>query len=257
MADHSTTRWVLAAAVVGLAWLAAGDAEARVPRPKKAGGYGQIWDLARIVEQRAQMPGFAKFALAVAKNESRGNNLALNDSTSERNAACRGYDNNLSKYGNNPYGRDRFCFGSGGWFGFLPSTALSAPSFRNEDPYLVFDPAASVALLADYIWRVKKGFFNKLPTSCQNWLTVRRFMASNSVGLDCDETNYDRSAVVRERFSRDLKYHGYNPNFMYQSVTIGDWPGDWDLYQTLRGFEGATAPPLLEDEIPRTLGERV
>jgi hypothetical protein len=200
------------------------------------------------------MPGFAKFALAVAKNESRGNNLAVNNSSSEAKAACRGYDNNPGKYGDNPYGRGRFCFGSGGWFGFLPSTALAAPSFRNEDPYLIFDPAASVALLADYVRRVKNGFWGKLPTSCRNWLTVRRFMASNKVGFDCDETNYDRSYKVRERFARDLKYHGFNPNFMYTPVTIGNWPGDWAMYQILRGFEGDIAPPVLESEVPAAMG---
>ncbi len=239
---------MLAAAVVGLAWFATTPASARAAVRPKEEKYAEIWDLARVVEQKAQMPGFAAFALAVATSESRGYHLAANTSESEAAAACRGYERYPAKFAGNPYGRDRFCFGGGGWFGFLPSTALSAPSFANQDPYLVFNKAASVALLADYVRRVKKGFFHKLPPSCRNWLTIRRFMASNKIGMDCYETNYGKSAKVRVKLAKNLRQRGMPVSLMQRNVVIGNWPGDWALYQLLAGFEAEQAPAMPEDK---------
>lgn len=236
------TEWAVAALMIGAAWYAS-SAKNKYTVPKQSGGYSTVAALSKRVEQVAQMPGFSAFALAVATNESKGNNLAVNDSTSEAKAACSLYEANAdSRFKDNPYPASRWCFGSGGYYGFLPAVAMSSKPFRNLDPYIIFDPAASTALLADYVRRVVSGYWSKLPSSCRNWLTIRRFMASNKVGLDCNETNYDRSAVVRERFARDLKKRGLSPSLMYKPVVIGKWPGAWELYMALQQLEGLPAP---------------
>ena len=247
------SQWLWVGAVLGVALLAP-TARASFS-PPKGGGYAEIWRLARVAEQRAQMPGFAAFALAVASGESRGNNLASSVGKSfgdnEARLACQLYNATKdTRFKDNPYPASRFCFGSGGWFGFMPATALGGKGLRHLDPYLVFDPAASVTFLADYVRRVVKGYWKKLPVSCRNWLTIRRFMASNKVGFDCDETNYDRSTRVRTRFAKHLGQRGLNPAMMYGQVTIGNWPGGWELYQLLAGFEGELAPAVLEEDLP-------
>ncbi len=236
-------------ALVGLALLAPTARAAFVP--PQGGGYGEIWRLAKVAEQKAQMPGFAAFALAVATSESRGNNQASNTSESEAGYACKLYWANAdTRFANNPHPASKFCFGSGGWFGFMPATALSGKPFRNVDPYLVFDPAASVAFLADFVRRVVNGYWAKLPASCRNWLTIRRFMAGNKVGLDCNETNYPRSGKVQRKLAKNLQERGLPAAVMYGSVTIGNWPGGWALYQALANFEGATEPAVLEEDVP-------
>lgn len=245
--------WLAVPAAVALALLISPPARASYV-PAQGGGYAQIYELARQIERRAQMPGFAAFALGVATRESRGNNLAINDSASEAKHACDLYLANAdTRYADNPYGAARFCFGSGGWYGLMPATALAGKPFRTLDPYLIFDPAASTVLLADYVRRVVKGYFHKLPASCRNYLTIRRFMASNKVGLDCDETNYDRSAVVRERFGADLAERGIAPTAMFKPVVIGAWPGGTTLMSEVTGAEGAVAPVVLEDTLPEAL----
>ncbi len=243
------SQWLWVGALLGVALLAP-TARASFS-PPKGGGYGEIWRLATIAEERAQMPGFAAFALAVATSESRGKNTAANTSESEARYACKLYEANAdTRYKDNPHSAERWCFGSGGWFGFMPATALSGKAFRHMDPYMVFDPAASVAFLADYVRRVVNGYWKKLPPSCRNWLTIRRFMASNKVGLDCDETNYDRSFRVREKLGTNLMERGLPANMMYGGVTIGNWPGGWELYQLLASFEGDVEPAVLEEDIP-------
>ncbi len=243
---------MLAAAIVGAAWLLPTPARARtrVIVPVQSGGYAQVWELARLVEQKAQMPGFAAFALAVATSESRGNAAAVNDSPNEAARACTLYERNrTTRYKNNPYPAERFCFGSGGFYGFMPATALAGKPFRNLDPYLVFDPAASTAFLADFVRRVINGYWDQIPASCRTWTTVRRFMAGNKVGLDCNETKFDRSARVRDKFRKNLVERGVSTNVMDQIVVVGNWPGGMELYQFLGGFEGQ-APIVLEEDIP-------
>lgn len=226
--------WIGAAAVALALLGRAAEAKARVYVPTQGGGFAQIQGLAGDVERRAGIPGFAAFALGVAERESDGNNLAANTSDSEAAAACHGYETNPGRYGDSPYPAERWCWGSGGWYGQLPSTALAAPGFEQSDPYIVFDPLASTVLLADFVRRVVRGHFSKLPASARNWLTLRRFMASNTVGLDYGET-LARSRAVRERFASDLAKRGISPSFMYEPVTIRAWPGAVPLYRSMGG----------------------
>jgi len=243
--------WLLVPAVAGLAWFATTPAHARVPARPKDERLVQVWELASQVERETKMPGFTAFALAVARRESRGNPQATRTEQHDADRACDLYEaTRNTRFSDNPYGAERFCFGSGGLYQFLPAVGLSAPSFREQDPYLVFDPAAATAMLADFVRRVMKGYWHKLPKSCRNWATINRFMASNRVGLDCDAGTYQRSRQNEERFAKHLRALKIPVSVMRERVRIGHWPGDWALYQSLSGVEGSTAPPMLEGEVP-------
>lgn len=195
-------------------------------------GYEELEYYAKKVDK--YIPDFSLFARSAAYTESGGKSSAANRSPSEADAACRGYHNNATRFANNPHPAADWCWGSGGYFGFLPSTALSAQGFHNQDPYLVFDPAASVAMLADFVRRVYRGHFHKLPYDEQNWLAMRRFMASNRVGLDWQE-NLERSPKTRARFEKALQAVGIPTSFMRQHVTVNsNWPGAYALWQEIK-----------------------
>jgi hypothetical protein len=218
-----------------MVWRARSARAAFVPR--QGGSYAQIQRLGGEAEQLAGMPGFAAFALGVATRESGGDNMQSNTSASEAAAAARGYDRNRDGiFRDNPYPRQRFVFGSGGWFGLLPSTALSFDGWHNADPYLVFDPTASVAMFANFVRKVVLGHFSKIPPEHRNWLTIRRFMSSNAHGLDWRE-ELEKSPRIRERFAGDLAKRGIDPSFMFEPVRIEHWPGNVAIYQQLRMLE--------------------
>lgn len=204
-------------------------------------GFEELDRLASRVDR--YIPGFSAFARAASYGESRGNNLAANRSASEADAACRGYERNKDgMFKNNPYPASDWCWGSGGWFGLLPSTGLSASGFHNENPMLVFDPAASIAMFADMVNRIVKGQWSKLPESERNWLAIRRFMASNTVGLDwreekilnTDTDGIPRSRKVREKLAKHMTAVGVPTSHMYQRVTSNGFPGASQLWRELR-----------------------
>ncbi len=214
----------------------------------------QAW--AEWVEATGALPGFSAFAPAVAYTESRGNNLkglgidygalpsnvTLNTGSAgadnEAKAACnlwkgartRGY------YQDNPYDWRYWCFGSGGWFGFLPATGLAAGGtsgpFAEQSPNLVFDPIASMVMLADFTKRViRNPVFKAMPPVHQNWLAVRRGMAASSLIDDYNEER-ERSPKTRERLEEALAETGTDPDFMWERAEVGDYPGatallDW------------------------------
>lgn len=229
-------KWLIGAALVTGAVLLSRPAKARPP--VLGGGYAQIRQLGSVVEPH--IPGFSNFAVAVARRESRGDNLALG--THDAGAACRGFERNAeSRFAANPYPKEAWCKGSGGWFGFIPSTALAAPGFENLNPDLIHDPKASVAMLADYIRRLGR-MLKRLPAAERTWLAVRRFMAGNTVGLDWTEqkvlnTDTDgipRAAKVRERFAKDLQATGTPPSWMNQRARVDDsYPGALSLWHQM------------------------
>ena len=237
--------YYIAGAILLGGFLASQTASAALPArtmKKATGNYKTLAVLSEGVD--SYIPGFSTFALAVARRESNGNNLALGEHDSK--AACAGYERNRdSLFANNPYSPAYFCAGSGGWFGLMPSTALAAPGFENMDPRLIFDPIASVILFADYVRRVRNSM-QALPADQRNWLAVRRFMAGNTVGLDwreekilsSDDDGIPRARKVRERFQKDLAAWGIPSSFMYKPVRINSWPGAKPLY--LRYLDGAS-----------------
>ncbi len=175
-------------------------------------------------------------------HEIRWSNLSNNDSASEVRASCRGWERlKDTRYKDNPYGERAWCIGSGGWFGFIPTTGLYANGFQNEDPALIYDPAASVAMFADFVRRVTNNW-PKIPPEHRNWLTMRRFMAGNTVGFDWDENkvlNSDtdgipRSVKVRLKFPEALYKAGLPADFMYRPVEVTNLPSAIKLWERLR-----------------------
>jgi hypothetical protein len=222
---------------------------ARAPAVPPGGGLDAVRTWGEWVEEAGALDGFARFATAAAYTESKGNNLVglgadlgglpanvrlkTKGSTAANEAAkaCAGWKAAKKRgfYQNNPYGSNRWCFGSGGWFAFLPSTGLSAGGtkgpYANADPFLVFYPVDSVVMMADFVARILRGgSFQNLPHGEKTWLAVRRGMAGSKLVSDYDE-EYERSARVRQRLEEALVETGTDPDFMWERPRLGTYPG--------------------------------
>ena len=224
-----STPWfaIVAAAIIGASLGKPRQVRAKtsIPAPRST---GSLREIAEKVERETGINGFASFAEAAAWNESKLNAEAVNTSRSEAAAAARGYDGNLNRYGSSPFPRSRYVWGSGGWFGFLPSTALADRAWNNEDPLLVRDRVGSVVLLAAFVQRVVRNHFGNLPVQHRNWLTIRRFMGSNRRGYDFNE-ELEGTAGRRKRFARDYEAVGLEPDLMFQRVSAGSRRADPSL----------------------------
>ena len=195
----------------------------------RSGGYaspaaaGDVETLLRVAGDVAQIDdGFVPFGVAVAHRESRFNPRALNTDSAQN--SCELYDASGGIYDANPFGRSAFCIGAGGLYGFMPATGLKPQVFRNRDPQLIFDPAASTAMFADYVVRIVSNYFGKLPQQHRNWLAIRRSMAGLDTMFDTDEST-ERARDVRARLAADLSAVGADPDMMYDRPEIGSYPG--------------------------------
>lgn len=173
------------------------------------------------------------FGLATAYRESRFNPDAVNDAASEAARACELYDASSELFAANPYGRQAFCWGSGGLFGFVPATGLKPKAFRTQDPRVVlFEPAAAVAMFADYVHRIVTNYFPNLPEQQRTWLSVRRSMASLATMYN---PSSERARDVEDRLARDLADVGYDPDLMYDRPRIGgNYPGAAAVWESIR-----------------------
>jgi hypothetical protein len=189
--------------------------------------------LAAVAEDAIGLPGFADFARAVAYRESAFNNQAVNEGDAW--AAAVGYDREVKgRFAKNRYPRPRWVWGSGGWFGFLPTTALAAPGMELEDPMLVFEPAGSMAMFADYVRRIVQNSLPKLPPEQQTWTSVRRSMASLEVMHAWDE-DPSTEAGQRARKSREK---------LMETLEKTGTPASFALQQPAFQAEPPTAPEL-------------
>lgn len=176
--------------------------------------------------------GFVPFGLAVSRRESDFNNLAHNQAPSEIAASCNLWEGNYH-YEDSPYGRYDFCIGSGGWFGLLPATGLAPKAFNNQNPQLIFDPAASTAMFTAFVEAIARKYFPKLPSEHHNWLSINRAMASLATMYDYNETG-DRARENRERLEKHLSAIGASPNLMYLKPSIGNYPGAGQVWEDLK-----------------------
>jgi hypothetical protein len=227
--------WGLALAF-GLALMARrASASEAVVQPSGA-NWEELDRLLAIAETESGMVGLHRFGRAVALRESGGNPYAVNDSIPEARAACRGWNKNrLTKYAASPYqDAASWCWGSGGWFGFLPSTALSPPDFNLLDPELVrTSPVHQVAFFAAFVRAIQRDYFPNLPPEHRNWLSVRRAMASLGTMHDWDESG-STSVRVRERLAKNLIATGTPPSFMFEAIGEGaPYPGSAELLAKL------------------------
>lgn len=182
-------------------------------------------------------------ALYQAHSESKGNNLVglgipsrfpswakpnLKASASlqdnEARAAEIAYDRNAKSYGASPYARERWIFGSGGYFGLLPGTALAFLRGKPEiastdfDPWDVFDPHRSCVAYADYVRRITKlGQWQDLPPSERNWLAIKRAGASLTVLADW-KAEGKRAQAIHAGVAKRLQSLGVNPSWARKPV---------------------------------------
>lgn len=146
--------WVLAAAAAVLVFDGGGGGgggggASVVPRV----GVGGVvmtrkQDLIRYLSAAGLDPAWRDFFVFVAAGESGFRTTARNDSSSEARAAARGYRKNKDRLSVCGHPAVLYSWGSGGWFGMLPTTAIfSLPrGLRCHDPVTaVFDPSLSVA----------------------------------------------------------------------------------------------------------------
>jgi hypothetical protein len=229
----------------GVALLALAGGKKKPADVKESSGAQNVREIASKIEKIARVPGFADFAVATAWGESRWNNLASlglpeclpstitvqsTDQGAKQNEAEKArqlWEMNVSKkwrFVDNPWNDDvcRYGFGSGGWYGFLPATALSVRGkvYDNADPYLVFDPLHSTVMLLDFVLRkIDNSDWRSLPKDKQNWLAVRRAMAASQFMTDWKEEK-ERSQDVRRRFEGALKESGIPTSFMYKPIDL-------------------------------------
>jgi len=215
-------RPILDTPTTGVKPLPTGSACVKIPRSDAP---ALIRKLAEAVERTGTLTGFTTFALAVAYTESRCCNCAIN--RKDAPSACRLYKGSKKRgfYATNPFREEDWCFGSGGWFGFMPATGLAAGGpkglFAKANPQLIHDPVVSVVMLADFVERIIRKY------GAKNWLAVRRGMASPKLVSDYSETKHPRSKKVRERFTEALMKNGIsNPeDFMKAPVSIKGYSG--------------------------------
>ena len=150
----------------------------------------------------------------------------------ESAAALEAYERNASAYGESPFRKPAWVFGSGGAYGLIPANAL-AP-FRDTDalrrglvgPHDVFDPWRSTVLFVDMIRRlIARDEFTELPPVARNWLAIKRGLASPTLMADHAETK-ERSRTVRQRADEAAEAAGLDPSFLRTRV-----PNVWPDYR--------------------------
>jgi hypothetical protein len=147
----------------------------------------------------------------------------------ESAAAAAGYDRNAESYGESPYPRRMWVFGSGGPHGLIPSSAL-AP-WRNTDalrrgkvsPYDVFDRWRSMVFFVDYVHRLlKRPEFRSLPAAHRTILALKRGLASPELLTDTGE-HEPRSRSIRRRAIEAAQAQGIDEDELYTQVPL-EWP---------------------------------
>jgi len=217
--------------------------EARGVNVPKLKGRKYVERYLDVAEEVSTIDGIATFGLAASKRESGWNNLAVNDSESEKAASCKAWERQRTRgLEGTPYNKAKyFCWGTGGWFGQMPAYNLSRTPFQNLNPrWAVHDPATSTAMFVASKHSLIKHFLPKLAPKHRNWLAVRRSMASLRTMYDVNEEG-QRARDVRKRFAADLEAIGVDPDFMYEQPRVLDYPGNAAVWDALRGTKAAAA----------------
>jgi hypothetical protein len=92
---------------------------------------------------------------------------------------------------------------------------------RNQ-PNLLLHPTWNLILAADYAARAAERAADQGRQI--DWLAVRRWWRLPSLLLDFDESK-SSSSSVREHLEESLSKVGVSPDFMYETVHRGGWPG--------------------------------
>ena len=146
----------------------------------------------------------------------------------ESAAAARGYEYNRKSYGESPYPKKMWSFGSGGPYGLLPSTALGP--WRGTDairsgkltPYDVFNPWRATVFFVDYAHRLTTKELDELPARYQTLLALKRGMASPKLVRDVDESEA-RSRQTRENTEKAIAALELDPAVLHARIPL-EWP---------------------------------
>lgn len=157
----------------------------------------------------------------------------------ETRAAERGYARNQEWADESPAPAGHWQFGSGGLFGFLPTTALY-PLRRTDmlrsgevDPWSVFDPWIGLALYFDYLRRIMRlPHWSRLPAEHRNAYALKRAGASLALMSDYQQAK-DRSKRSARNLEKGLSRVGVPTSWASQPLTGVDWSG-WDLEAVIR-----------------------
>jgi len=132
--------------------------------------------------------------------------------------AVSNYNRNAKHYANCTWPKARYTFGSGGWYGFLPTVGLHAfikGPYVCLDPWSVFSPYPSTIMAIDMARRLKNNWagFKKQPT----WKNLNRgWKAPGNMGSP--QEGSDR------RFDRALRAMGVPVEWGDQEVAgLGGW----------------------------------
>lgn len=205
--------------------------------------------LLTAAEGATGMKGLKNYGLATAIRESAFSNRAWNASSSEQTAARNLYKGARGRgfYSNKPAttdnGMEGWGFGSGGWFGFLPATGLSAGGTKSQfgqmHPRAVHDPAASVAMFVAMVQRLKRNkAFKALPASERTWAAIRRGWAANSwIPVYRESDMSARQKKAKANFLADAKRATGSSAWVSDPVPIAK-PFKLDsLYSKLRSIQ--------------------
>lgn len=141
-----------------------GDTSARVPPSSVKPGRRVELDAVLASAQADGLcdAGWAAMLRIIARGESNFSSRAeagialgsppfadRNDAPAAALAAGRAFDRNAALFSGSSFPRERYTFGTGGWFAMMPANGLVA--FKGtagilSDPWGVFDPVASVAM---------------------------------------------------------------------------------------------------------------
>ena len=181
----------------------------------------------RLVE-RTGAPDVIKILAAIQRQtESRGNpkaglgrpelfpwwaeprNASRERQEAESAAAERGYEYNRDSYGESPFPKRMWIFGSGGPYGMLPSTALGP--WRNTEelragkvtPYDVFNPWRSTVFFVDYAYRLATKHLKNLEPADRTLLALKRGMASPRLVRRCPRRSGPFASDSRQRRKGD------------------------------------------------------
>lgn len=146
-----------------------------------------------------------RFLLCVAWSESRLNPLAVNDSTDEAEDALAGYLRVVDRLVGCSWPAAAYTFGSGGLYGFLPSTAvfqLGEPYSPCIDPRVaLFEPRVATAVAVGYA-RGLMGWagFRRSPS----WANL--LVGWNRPGGMGDESAISRRVTSLDERSREMGF---------------------------------------------------
>lgn len=163
----------------------------------------------------------------------------------EAKAACKAYNKNAAKwFANSPWPAARYCFGSGGWFGFLPTYGLisgfkATPALVSQiDPWDVTDPLVSLVMALGYARGLMR--WKQFKAGGATWLTLRV-----GWGRPGNMAKAATNAKIRAKFATHLAELGVDPSWMDRKVPqLTGMPKGAQLLGLLESQESASQAAL-------------